>query len=52
MPASAATENPGCGGASVSTAQVAYDASGLEAVTAVTDYSLSSTLFFGRPARP
>jgi hypothetical protein len=38
----------GVGGASVSTARVAYGASGLGAVTAVTDYFSSSPLFFGR----
>ena len=37
-----------CGGASVSTVRVGYDAPASEAVTAVTDYSSSSLLFFGR----
>src|SRR5262249_30333992 len=45
-------QNPRGGvGAAVSTARVAYDASSSEAVTAVTDYSSSSPLFFGQPAK-
>jgi|SRR6516225_8608393 hypothetical protein len=38
----------GCGGASVSTAQQRATLLASEAVTAVTDYSSSSPLFFGR----
>src|SRR5262245_34141469 len=38
--------------ASVSTARAAFHASASEAVTAVTGYSSSTRLFFGRPARP
>ena len=52
LPASAATENPwGCGGASVSTARAACQASASAGVTAITSCSLSTPAFFGQRDR-